>query len=93
MHWAPADGYDGVALAGLVVVNVRDDDGRSRGDRFLKEVARIRQDPDVFKDVVGRGGHRVPVTAVVADLSKAKDMGLKKAVARVRRAIRAAVDQ
>jgi hypothetical protein len=36
--------------------------------------------------VVGLRGNKLPVTAVIADLSNPKDAGLKKAVARVKRA-------
>jgi hypothetical protein len=35
-------------------------------------------------------GSKVPITAVVADIANAKDPRLKKAIARVRRAVRSA---
>lgn len=87
-HWALAPGYEGIERAQLVVMNARDEDERERGRTMAQEVIRIRQDDEVFKDVLGFRGSRIPVTVVVARLSIMKDPGLKKAVARVRRAIR-----
>ena len=41
---------------------------------------------EVYRDVLGHRGNKLPVTTVIADLSNPKDVGLKKAVARVKRA-------
>lgn len=40
-----------------------------------------------FNDVLGWHHHRLPVTAVVANLADPKDAGLKKAITRLKRAI------
>lgn len=88
-HWAIADGYEGIEQAQLVVINVRDAAERGRGASLRAGVHRIRKDRAVFDDVLGFRGSRIPITAVVADLADGDDAGTKKALARVRRAIRA----
>lgn len=88
-HWAIADGYEGIEHAQLVVVNVRSAAQRERGESLLACVHRIRRDRAVFDDVLGFRGTKIPITAVVADLADGDDAGSKKALARVRRAIRA----
>lgn len=85
-HWALEDGYAGIERAQLVVVNVRSNADRRAADAVLEDVARLRKDEEVYRDVLGPRGNKLPVTAVVADLSNPKDVGLKKAVARVKRA-------
>lgn len=85
-HWALAEGYEGIELAQLVVVNVRDESERPAAAGLLEELARLRNDETIFADVVGLRGNKIPITAVVADLSNARDAGLKKALARVKRA-------
>lgn len=87
-HWAIADGYEGIERAQLVVINARDDGERERGERLVAEVHRIRKDAAVFDDILGYRGNRIPVTAVVANVADRNDAGTKKALARVRRAIR-----
>jgi hypothetical protein len=72
-----------------VVVNARDDAERGRAERLVQEVARLRKDAAVFGDRVGLLGHRIPITAVAANLSDPRDAGLRKAIARVRRALQA----
>jgi hypothetical protein len=89
-HWALAGGYEGIEQAQLVVVNVRGTAERERGEALAREVARLRKDAAVFHDVLGSRGHRTPITIAVADLLDPWDPGRKKAVARVRRALRAA---
>ena len=89
-HWALAPGYEGIERAGLVVGNVHGDDEQPQAELFLRDVARLRKDETVFRDVIGWRGCRVPVTAVVANLTDPKDAGLKKALARVKRAVRSA---
>lgn len=85
-HWAITEAYAGIQHAQLIVVNVRSDADRGSGEALVEDVARLRKDDAVFRDVIGIRGHRIPVTAVVADLSDPKDAGLKKAVARAKRA-------
>lgn len=85
-HWALEDGYAGIERAQLVVVNVRPDAERHAAEAVVDDVARLRNDEEVYRDVVGLRGNKLPITAVIAVLSNPKDAGLKKAVARVKRA-------
>jgi hypothetical protein len=88
MRWAVADTYCGIERAQLVVVNIRDDADKDKGEALLTEVARLRKDEAVFADVMGPRGNRVPITATVANLTQPTDPGMKKALARIRRVIR-----
>lgn len=87
-HWAIADGCSGIERAQLVVVNIRSEAERGRGERLVADVARLRKDDAVFNDILGFRGHKIPVTAVVANLTNPGDPGRKKALARVKRAFR-----
>lgn len=87
-HWALAEGYEGLERAQLVVANLRDESERPAAAALLEDLARLRKDETIFADVAGLRGNKLPITAVVADLSSAKDAGLKKALARVKRAIK-----
>jgi len=88
-YWAIAEPYAGLEDAGLVVVNIRGDDERAAGERLLADVVRLRKDENIFKDVLSFWGSRALITAVVANLADPNDPGRKKALARVRRALRA----
>ena len=90
-HWAMAAGYAGIERAQLVVINVRSAGERERGEALAREVARLRNDGSVFKDVLGARGTRTPITIVVANVINPKDPGLRKALARVRRSLKANV--
>jgi sugar phosphate isomerase/epimerase len=72
-------------------VNLRDPAERPAAEQLLVELARLRKDDALFNDIVGLRGNRVPITAVVSNLADPRDGGRKKAVARVRRTIRTAV--
>jgi len=85
--WSLAEPYRGIQHARLVIVNVRSAAERKRGEKLLEDIGRLRSDEEVFRDVVGSRGSRTRITAVAADLSNPEDPGLKKAVARVRRAL------
>jgi hypothetical protein len=87
-HWAVAGGYEGIEHAQLVVVNIRSEAERQRGEQLVADVGRLRKDAGLFDDILGFRGSRIPVTAVVANLADPRDAGTKKAVARVRRALR-----
>jgi hypothetical protein len=87
-HWAIAAGYAGIEHAQLIVVNTGEDAGRERAQGPLEEVRRLRADRTVFDDVLGWHGSRVPITAVVADLANPREVGTRKAVARVKRSVR-----
>lgn len=86
-HWELAPTHQGLERAGLVVVNVRARGDRDAAERMLDEIARIRSDDDVRAAVLGRFAHRTKVTAVVADLSDPKDVGTRKALTRIKRAL------
>jgi energy-coupling factor transporter ATP-binding protein EcfA2 len=88
-HWAVADRYRGIEHAGLVVVNVHDPSERCDGERLVADILRLRQDRALFDDILGWRGHRTPITAVVADLTEPRDPGRRKALARLRRSLRA----
>jgi hypothetical protein len=83
-----APGFEGLAAARLVVVNVRAEDEAARAEALRAEVAGLRGDRERWKELAGRSASRVPVTAVVARLSDPGDAGTRKAVARVRKAVR-----
>lgn len=48
----------------------------------------MRKESALFDDILGRRGSKIPITAVVANVRDPKDAGLKKALARVGRAVR-----
>jgi sugar phosphate isomerase/epimerase len=87
--WAVSERFQGIQVAGLVVVNVRDPAERPAAGQLLVDLARLRKDDALFNDILGTRGHRTPITAVVANMADPRDAGRKKAVARVRRTIRA----
>jgi len=87
-HWSIAEGYQGIEHAQLVVVDVRSDLEREHGERLVADVVRLRKDDALFEDILGFRGHRTPITTVVANLKDQRDAGRKKAVARVRRALK-----
>jgi hypothetical protein len=87
-HWVVDSRYSGIEWAQVAVVNVRRDDQRAWADRTLDDLRRIRRDEEVFDDVLGPGGKRTPITAVVADLSDPKDPGTRKAIIRIKRSMR-----
>jgi adenylate kinase len=91
-HWAIAAGYEGIEHAQVGVVNVHNADERPGAQRLVNDLVRLRKDEAIFRDVLGWRGHRIPITAVVADLADPGDPGLKKTLARIRRAFRLASD-
>ena len=90
-YWAVSERFQGIERASLVVVNLRDPAERPAAEQLLVDLARLRKDDALFNDIVGWRGSRLPITAVVATLADPRDAGRKKAVARVRRTIRAQV--
>jgi len=87
-HWAVAEGYEGIEHAQLVVVNIRNEPERREGEQLVGDLGRLRKEPALFDDILGARGTKIPITAVVANLSDPKDAGLKKALARVGQAMR-----
>jgi hypothetical protein len=88
-HWAIGERFAGIEHAQLVVVNVRGERERKNGEEIVANLARLRKDETLFNDILGFRGSKIPVTAVVANLTDARDAGRKKAIARVRRALQA----
>jgi hypothetical protein len=89
-RWAIADPYAGIEHAQLVVVNARDARQRQAADQLVADVLRLRKDPNLLADILGPRGSRIPITALAANLGDPDDPARKKALARVRRAIRSA---
>jgi hypothetical protein len=88
-RWGVRDGHEGIERAQVVVVNVRKGEDHKQADRLVEELGRLRADKVLFKEVVPWHGSRLPITAMVADLSDPKDAGLKKALARIKRTMAA----
>jgi hypothetical protein len=86
-YWGLAAGYEGIELAGLVIVNIHDEAQREVAGRLVAEVHRMRTDPELFRDIVGRLGSKHRITAVVANLGVPGDAGLRKAVGRIKRMV------
>lgn len=91
-HWALADGYAdgyaGIEDAQVVIANTREGARAEGAVRLLADLERIRKDEEVFADVLGWRGTRTSITAVAANLADGADPGSRKALARIRRAIR-----
>lgn len=85
--WGLTHPYAGLERAELVVLSVGTDDERERAETTAAEIARIREDDAIFTDLRAPFMTRRPVTVAIADLSDAKDAGLKKALTRLRRAV------
>lgn len=84
-RWEITKPYRGIEHAQLVVINIRGEAERRRGERAREDVLRLRKETRVFEDVFGLRGSRVPIMAVVADLTNERDPGLRKAIRRVLR--------
>ena len=89
-RWAIADSYAGIEHAQLVVVNARHDGQRQAAEQLVADIVRLRKDNDLLADILGPRGSRIPITAVAANMADPDDPARKKALARVRRAIRSA---
>jgi len=78
--------YAGIQHAQLVVVNVHGEHERKGGEQIVADVVRLRKDEVLYDDILGFHASKRPITAVVANLTDPDDPGLKKALARTRRA-------
>lgn len=85
--WSLAPHLEGLQRAQLIVLNVRSADERRAAAAVLDEIPGLRKDDEMHRDVIGHLGDRRPITSVVADLSDPREPGVKKAVARARRAV------
>jgi len=85
-RWELAEGFEGIQDAQVVVVNVHKG-GHSQAEPMLRDLHRLRADKGVFKDIFGWKGKRTPITAVAADLADPRDPGLRRLIARIKRAL------
>jgi hypothetical protein len=85
---AIAERYAGIQHAQLVVVNIRSEREQEGGEQIVADVVRLRKDEELYDDILGFRGSKIPITAVVAKLTDPDDPGRKKALARARRALR-----
>jgi molybdopterin-guanine dinucleotide biosynthesis protein len=92
-HWAIAPRFAGIETAQLVIVNIHGDRDRARAGRLVTDVLRLRREEELFADILGARGSRVPITAVVANLADPRDAGYRRAIARVRRSMKASGDR
>lgn len=86
--WVLHDRHADLVHARFVVVNVRDDSERPLAERITREVERIWSDEEVRRDVVRYSPTRRPPTVQIANLANRRDPGTRKAVARIKRAMR-----
>ena len=84
-QWILDQACRGIELAQVVAVNVRGKPDRSRADGMLHDMARLRKDRQVFDDVIGWRGNRLPITARAADLTDPSEAGLRQLLARIKR--------
>lgn len=87
-HWAIAQGYPGIEGAPVVVVNTRGQGERGVAEQMVLDLKRIRKDPEVFEDILGPCGSRIPITAVAADLADPRDPGTRKILGRIKRSMK-----
>ena len=85
---AIAERYAGIQHAQMVIVNIRAVRERRASEQIVADIVRLRKDKELFDDILGFRGSKLPITAVVANLTDPDDPGRKKALARVRRALR-----
>ena len=83
--WTLAKRYQGIEYAQAVVINIRDECERPRAETMLEDLARLRKDKEIFRDVASFRGDRRAITAVIANLKNPKDPGTRKLLARIKR--------
>lgn len=86
-RWAVSERYAGIERAQLAIVNVRDEDERRGADGLLSDLVKLRQDKEIFSDVLGYRGKRILITAVAGNLADPADPAVKKAIDKVRRVV------
>jgi hypothetical protein len=84
--WSLPPGLQGMAIAGLVIVNIWNEGERRAATSMLAELDHVRSDKTLLREVAGFSANRVAFTRVAANLKDPNDSGLKKALARVSRA-------
>jgi len=83
-----AERYAGIQHAQLVVLNIHSECERKGAEQIVADVLRLRKDQELYDDLLRFRGSRIPITAVVANLTDPDDPGRKKALLRARRALR-----
>ena len=86
-HWAISEAYRGIEAAQVVIFNVMSQKEQDAAKALLKDINRLRADKDVFHDIFAHRGHRIPITAIQADLRDGKDAGTKKVLSRIGRSL------
>lgn len=84
--WSVAPPYAGIEHAGLVIANVRSQTEFHDAVRLITEITALRQNRELFDEILSYRGTRVPITAVPANLADPRDQGRRKAMARAQRA-------
>ena len=83
--WTLRDDHQGLARAGLVVVNIHDESERSAAERLAAQIRRIREDKQISEDVLGWNSRRRLKSIHIANLADRRDLELKKVVAKIKR--------
>ncbi|MBI4775521.1 MAG: hypothetical protein HY788_15335 [Deltaproteobacteria bacterium] len=83
--WTLNDTQQGLAHAQVVVINIFDEEERRAAEVLTREIHRMYEDESIRDDVVRSYGRRRP-SVFVANFDDPKDEGLKKAIARIKRA-------
>ncbi len=87
-RWAVASELAGIEHAQVVAINVRTEGERRRAETMVPELRRIRNDKEVYDNLLGWRGKRLPITIRIADLAAPGDKGLKDILKRIGRAFK-----
>ena len=84
--WGIRESQAGIAEASVVVVNIYDEAECPGAERLVKELRRIREDQEICRDIFGGWVSLRSQSVYIANLAHRQDQGLKKALARIKRA-------
>ncbi len=84
-RWMLTEGYSGIESARVVVVNVRSETDRRRAESLLADLKLLREEKDIFDDIIGWKCRRTPITTAAADISNPKDKELRRIITRIKR--------
>ena len=85
--WRTRKGYEQIATAQLVVVNIHHESERPHAERLLDEVRHLQRDDAVFYGLPPSANHSPRNTLCVACLADKQDEGTRRAIDRIQRAI------
>ncbi|MFH0899942.1 MAG: hypothetical protein V2A73_04860 [Pseudomonadota bacterium] len=86
-RWFLHPDYVGIERAHVVVIDARDENERAAASILAREVQRIRTDPQISFDLGSRMRRSQRVGIYIGDLSDSRDLGIKKALARIKKAL------